>query len=327
MSFSKENMRRVNLEFSGKALRAQQDAQLREQELKAAIPALVPVDEALWTTGLRILDAFRRLRGEELEAEMQRLREENRELQAARKALLEENGYPADYAAVRYECPICSDSGQDGLKMCACKRRRLIMLGYESTGVAHLMETQTFDTFRPDLQPDPRVRETLTKYLKFLRSYAENFDASSRNLLFLGATGLGKTHLSTAIAKVLVEKGCDVVYETAANLFGDFEYERFSRPYSDGGGEGSRTQKYFDCDYLIIDDLGTETSNQFTVSCLYNLLNTRINRGARFLVSTNLGQEELRTRYTDRIYSRLIGECAPLSFRGEDIRRKKLAGT
>ena len=148
--------------------------------------------------------------------------------------------------------------------------------------------------------------------------------AKTYNPLFLyGGSGLGKTHLSTSIAKVLIERGFDVVYDSAQNIISDFEYERFGRGYGDMSD--SRTDKYFDCDMLIIDDLGTEMANQFTVSCLYNIINTRINHSKSMIISTNLAQNEIRERYTDRITSRLFGDFMVMKFTGKDIRLQKLS--
>ncbi|MBQ2766264.1 MAG: ATP-binding protein, partial [Clostridia bacterium] len=150
-----------------------------------------------------------------------------------------------------------------------------------------------------------------------------SFDGvNGENVFFCGTTGLGKTHLSTAIAKTLIERGFDVVYDTAQNILSDFEYERFGRSYGDDSE--SRTDKYFDCDLLIIDDLGTEMTNQFTVSCLYNIINTRINHSKSMLISTNLTQNEIRERYSDRITSRLFGDFMVMRFVGKDIRLQKL---
>jgi hypothetical protein len=56
-----------------------------------------------------------------------------------------------------------------------------------------------------------------------------------------------------------------------------------------------------------MDDLGTEFVTPFTVSCLYNLINTRQNRGLSTIVSTNLSNAELQKKYEDRIYSRIMG--------------------
>ena len=140
--------------------------------------------------------------------------------------------------------------------------------------------------------------------------------------MFYGTTGLGKTHLSTAIAKEVIDRGFDVVYTTAQDMFEAFEGVKFSRNYS--SSQDNQTDKFFECDLLIIDDLGTEFSNQFTVSCLYNLINTRINSEKPMIINTNLNQNDLRERYADRITSRLFGEFSVMCFFGKDIRLKKL---
>ena len=201
-------------------------------------------------------------------------------------------------------------------------KEKLILAGYESSGIGHLIHTQSFDTFRTDMQTNPAIREDYQTLLTIGKEYCEGFDGKgAKNLLFLGGTGLGKTHLSTAIAKTVIENGFDVVYDTVSNILADFEEERFSRSYRSEEGE-SLTEKYLTCDLLIIDDLGTELTNQFTVSILYNLLNTRINRGLSTIISTNLPHEDIRKRYTDRIASRLFGNYRPLLFRGDDVRQK-----
>jgi len=164
--------------------------------------------------------------------------------------------------------------------------------------------------------------------LAICRSYAEEFttDADTvcgdkKNLLLYGLTGLGKTHLSAAIAARLIRRGYDVVYETAINLFGTFERERFMRDDRNGRRESER---YFDCDVLIIDDLGTELSNQFTATVLFNVINTRLCRGSATIINTNLSQKEIRERYDGRTSSRIFGEFRPLPFVGTDYRLLKL---
>ena len=123
----------------------------------------------------------------------------------------------------------------------------------------------------------------------------------------------------------MIERGFDVVYDTAQNVLADFEYERFGRHGEPEAGEPPRTSKYFECELLIIDDLGTEVANQFTVSCLYNIINTRVNKHLPTIINTNLGREDLRRRYADRITSRLFGEFRPLLFTGTDVRTLKLS--
>jgi DNA replication protein DnaC len=104
-------------------------------------------------------------------------------------------------------------------------------------------------------------------------------------------------------------------------MFADFEKVRFGQSTEEAAEDPRR---YSSCDLLIIDDLGTEVTNQFTNSCLYTVLNNRINLGRPTVISTNLSGKDLQSRYAERITSRLSGEFTPLRFVGADIRRQKL---
>lgn len=328
MSYNKENYIRLKKQFEERSAAAEQAAETRRAELHAAIPELKGMDDALSEIGLRMFRLAMELSGEELEEAIKKLECETEQLAADRAALIEAHGYPSDYDKIKYECRTCMDTGFVGTKMCSCFRRALVLAGYESSGIAGLIRTQTFETFDPACQrADPKSYELMKLNLSFCKNYAETFDpATSCNLLLIGATGLGKTHLSTAIAKVVIDRGFDVVYDTAQNVLADFEYERFGRGYGIGDeSEPPRTAKYFECELLIVDDLGTELSNQFTVSCLYNIINTRVNKHLPTIINTNLGRDELRRRYADRITSRLFGEFRPLLFTGTDVRTLKLS--
>ena len=90
----------------------------------------------------------------------------------------------------------------------------------------------------------------------------------------MGGTGLGKTHLSLAIANVAINKGYSVIYGTAQNILGDLQNENFGRL----DNLKYRENEILDVDLLILDDLGTEFKNAYTVSLLYNIINTRNRR-------------------------------------------------
>ena len=186
------------------------------------------------------------------------------------------------------------------------------------------MEEQSFDNFSLDYyKTSPEAYKQMSRILLITKGFADNFiPQKSGNMVFFGGTGLGKTHLSSAIARTVIGKGCDVFYSTAVGCLGDFEYQRFGN--STGGDESGDTSRYFECDLLIIDDMGTEVNNQFTTSVLYNIINTRLSRRLSTIISTNLTQEEFRRRYWDRITSRVLGEYTVLPFVGVDIRAQKL---
>ncbi len=322
MGFNKENYKRIREEYSQKWAKAEREADLRRAELEAELPELRQIDLAIADVGIRGVYATIG-GGENAEKTIKMLESESLSLQEARAAILREHGYPEDYTAVRYECTECSDTGYKDGKMCKCMRRALIMAGYSTSGVAHLMQTQTFETFSLDYyKDDPENFRRMKLNFETAKRFANELGAEkTQNLVFFGGTGLGKTHLSTSIAKVAIERGFDVLYVSAMDMLSDFEQDRFRSGYSSAQADIAR---YFECDLLIIDDLGTEVSNQFTVSTVYNVINTRLSKNISTVISTNLTPAELRSRYWDRIASRIFGEYTPLVFEGVDVRMQKL---
>ncbi|MBE6569079.1 MAG: hypothetical protein E7658_02530 [Ruminococcaceae bacterium] len=322
MAYSRENIQKV------KALLAKRRADnvalqmQHSREAAAKIPGFEALESELSMTGSKIMSAA--MSHTLTDEKLAEIRERNEQLRAEKGALLQKYGYPADYADLKYTCEACSDTGYNGINMCSCMRRELVLAGFESSGLYALIKKQTFETFSLDFyKNNDKIR--MEHNLAQLRRFAENFDGKSgESWLLTGATGLGKTHMSTAAAKCIIERGFDVLYDNAQEIFAVFEEERFSGGTGLQHEKGRTVEQILECDLLIMDDLGTEFTNQFTLSCLYNIINTRITKGKSTIINTNLTQSELRSRYTDRVASRLFGEYKPLLFTGMDIRAQKL---
>lgn len=323
MGYNKKSYIETRDLFKKREEAAKNEAFMRKAEIHSLIPEIRDIDNQLASTGAEV--AIEIAKGsQDIEARINALRDKNIALQEKKAQLLAAHGYPEDYTKVKYQCPECEDTGFVGTRMCECFKQELIKNSIRNSGIAALVDKQSLENF--DLKyyaKDPKNLMLMKSNLDRIRDYIDTFAEDSNSLLFIGATGLGKTHLSTAIAKAVIEKGYDVVYDTAPNVFGDFEYERFGRGYNTDSEE-KKTDKYFNCDLLIVDDLGTEMTNNFTLSCLYNLINTRINSGKPMIFNTNLTPSELESRYEKRISSRLMGEFAPSIFKGTDIRQQKL---
>ncbi len=317
MGYRREDYIKVNELLAERRQRAEADADSRRDEIYRKLPEIRLIDRELAMTAAKIIDLI----GEGPDAVklgMAKIEAENLKLQARRAEILLSAGYPENYTEPRYTCEKCRDTGFVGSEECICRRRALILAGYESSGIGALLGKQTFETFSLAYNSG---NASISRAYERMKSYAENFTGEGDgNLLLVGATGLGKTHLSTAVAGVVIERGFDVKYETAQNIMSDFERWQFHRRT----GDDDPTERYFECDLLIIDDLGCELTNDFTVSCLYNLINTRINRGRGMIISTNLSAADLRRRYEGRITSRLFGEFTALLFEGRDVRAEKL---
>lgn len=320
MGYNRENYKRIKEEYDGKYLRAAEAAELRRAEVAAVVDGVAEIDKQLSLTGFKIFDAT--LRGDK--AAIEAINAENKELNKKKAALLVAAGYPADYTEIKYECDICGDTGVVDNKICICMKKKLIEAGFESSGMSDLIKRQSFDNFSLDYYKQSRETfSRMSSIFAIAKKYATDFDvATSGNIAMFGSTGLGKTHLSSAMASVIIEKGNDVYYAGANSMFADFEQKRFGNS-ADPDAEGD-IEKYFSCDLLIIDDLGSEVTNQFTTSCLYNVINSRLNKRKPTIISTNLTQDEFRKRYWDRIASRVFGEYTVLPFCGVDIRAQKL---
>jgi DNA replication protein DnaC len=255
---------------------------------------------------------------------MNQIREENLSLQQEREALISQHFEPGflDDSPI---CTHCGGSGYVGSTMCACMQELCRQEQRKELTLLHV-GNETFQNFRLDVYPDRwdsdmnvNVRTFMKKNYQNCWNYANNFNMHAGNLLFSGNTGLGKTFLSACIARTVSDKGYSVVYESAGHLLSQMEQAKF------GGDEEAKTyvQRYQACDLLIIDDLGTEMSGQFTTSALYTLLNDRLLAGKPMIISTNLNTEEFARRYSPQIASRLRGSFTRVFFLGDDIRVKR----
>ena len=317
MGYNRDALIKIKAEYLEKYQKARRSADMRAEEVYVKIPRVREIDSLLSRTALEIMAVVSNGK-ESAEEALARVRQRNAVLMEERARLLVEAGYPEDYTDVHYDCEKCGDSGYVDGKTCECMKRELIMAGYETSGLGRLIATQSFDNFSLDYYKSGGANyDNMKFYYSSLRNFANSFsDDTYKNFLLIGGTGLGKTHLSTSVAKTVIEKGFDVLYVSAIDMFADFEQKQF------GNGEDN-TRRYFDCDLLIIDDLGTELTNQFTVSCLYNVINSRINTARSTFINTNLSKKEIETKYAERITSRLFGEYYPLVFTGTDIRKQK----
>lgn len=323
MGYNKDNFRRIREEYQNRYLEIYAEADRRATVVHAKSPELAALDRKLSDTWSKIAMATLG-QGEAAAAQLAKVRKENETLQARRAVLLRELGYPTDYTAPRYECDKCHDTGYVGDVMCECMRKKLVLAGYETSGLGRLMQTQRFETFDLSYYAEGTERETMRAILNAMKEYAETFaPKTSDNLLLYGGTGLGKTHLSTAAARCIIDRGYDVLYTGAIALYSAFERQRFGQGMTEGGTFA--TDRYLTCDLLIIDDLGTEPSGPSANTYLYMVVNERINRHLPTIVSTNLSGKELTSRYTDRMTSRLFGEYRVMRFCGTDVRRQKLS--
>ncbi|MDR3551863.1 MAG: ATP-binding protein [Clostridia bacterium] len=326
MAYGKEVYAAALAKLNANRRRAEENNTRLKASLYEKLPRLRQIEEELAETGI---GAARLALSSSQDTGMlfERLRCQNLALQAERAELLTVNGLAQDILETKYGCRVCRDTGYHDGRLCDCFRALLREEAYRCANSGSPLPLTTFESFDLSYYPTEKLnhygfspRTQMRDVLNFCRQYAADITKSRESLLLIGPTGLGKTHLALAIAGSAIAQGRGVVYDTAQNIFTRFEDEYFGRR------EKSYTFSVLDCDLLVMDDLGSEFTSPFSVTVLYNIINTRTLSRRPMIVSTNLTPEELTPRYNDRIVSRLIGEFHMLMFFGTDIRQMKLKG-
>ena len=162
-------------------------------------------------------------------------------------------------------------------------------------------------------------RSQMKDVLEYCKNYADTFSLSSDNVLMYGKVGLGKTFLCSCIALTLAEKGYSVVFQSAYNIFEIISKNKFNykKDYSED------VQRLYDCDLLIMDDLGTEFLTEYTHTALFDIIERRLVAKKPTIINFNLSPKDVEARYSDRIMSRLL-TFTHLLFLGNDIRAASL---
>ena len=324
MAFDKEILRQINNRFTARRLENEAQADSRREYIYDRIPRIKEIDRELRLTPIEIVRAAFSNR-EDAAPLLEKAKEKNLELQAERAELLAANGFNRDYTDVHCECKKCEDKGYiNPGEPCEC-----LLSEYKKEMVEKLRDTfgfqvRSFDSFKIDYHSKeatgnfPSPYDVMKLNLSLCKTYAEKFSRDSENLFITGGTGLGKTHLASAIALEVASKGYSVSYGTAFEILGAFEDKKFSRESDD-----TKTEEYKNAELLIIDDLGAEMITQFSIAALYNLMVTREAAGKSTIIISTYSVKDIGVKYTPQIASRIGGEYATISLMGEDIRDAK----
>ena len=249
------------------------------------------------------------------------------DLRAQKAAILKSLGYPEDYLQPIYTCPDCKDTGYINGEHCHCFKQQAIDMIYTQSNIKEILLKENFSNFSFDYYSNSQVNpatglsslETAKIAYQTCQNFIRTFDHAFANLYFYGDIGTGKTFLSNCIAKELLDTGHSVIYFTAFQLFDILSKGIFDK---DNNAMAAH-RNIFDCDLLIIDDLGTELSNSFTTSQLFLCLNERILRKKSTIISTNLNMGQIADIYSERVLSRISSCYTIIKMFGDDIRMKK----
>ena len=295
---------------------------LRIKEIEKKYPQILEIDKAIQKLSLNLsLSILRGLNEDEINS----CKEEIKLLRNQRNNMLKSKQLPENYLTRWYRCPKCEDTGVYNHKKCSCYKEKLIALYYEKSDIKDLLKKNNFDNFDLSLfsnkksmdnkYSDKANMENIVEYIT--EDYLPNFSKSDTNLLFYGNSGTGKTFMSCCIAKALLDVGFLIVYKTSDELIRALKDIKFNNNYE-------LEDLLVNCDLLIIDDLGAEQITDFGTTELYNLINKKILKNKKMLISTNLNLIGLVKMYSERISSRLTGNFKMLKFHSEDDIRVKV---
>lgn len=291
----------------------------RREEIKNKYPEILELDTTIQKLCLNLSMAA--LRGITDQNELNNIKEEITDLRAKKYEMLVSHGYNPDYLNLHYNCPKCKDTGFIGIDKCSCFKSKLIKLYYKDSDLEEAVKTNNFKNFNINLYSNHKLnderytpRKNIEDILEYITGeYLPNFKNSNTNLLFYGNSGTGKTFLSWCIAKELLDKGFLVVYKTSDDLLRALKDIKFNN-------DTDLENLLINCDLLIIDDLGSEQITDFSSTELFTLINKKILKNKKMLISTNLSLPLISKRYSERISSRIIGEFKLFKFFTEDIR-------
>ncbi|MCM1058005.1 MAG: ATP-binding protein [Firmicutes bacterium] len=290
----------------------------RREQVWQAVPEYRTLEESVSSLSV---SAARSMLDGETDAR-NRLHKALAEIKQRQRQLLTAAGFPDDYLDPIYDCPLCRDTGyitsEHGRKQkCSCFRQREISVLYSQSHIREMVAKDNFSTLSTEYYQGEDLKH-FESAVDLCREFIKNFRKDYRNILFYGTVGTGKSFLSGCIAKELMDTGCSVIYFSAASLFDLFA--RYSFDHKEKAAFQDFCEDIYSCDLLIVDDLGTEITNAFTASQLFSCLNERFLRKRPTIISTNLSLEEIRDRYSDRIFSRITSSFALCKLTGQDIR-------
>lgn len=321
MNMSESLYDSIMREYDDQRLENMRKLNLRIREVYDRFPEIREIDEQISTLAETYADSFTLTKGMTFEEYRKKLSD----LRMEKEALLKCYHIAPDTLTMQYHCPDCQDTGYIGSEKCHCLKQRLIDEMYQQSNLREILKTENFSTLSYRYYDEENM-EKMKLAIDACKSFAKNFDKTFENILLCGTVGIGKTFLSNCIAKEILDQGHSVLYLSAFQLFDLMAKNSFSGNTFKEESIAKQYPHIFESDLLIIDDLGTELANSFTVAGFFLVINERILHKKSTLISTNLSPEEILTTYTDRTASRIISNYTMLKLSGSDIRLKKKLG-
>jgi DNA replication protein DnaC len=253
------------------------------------------------------------------------------DLKKERASLLKKLKISEDFFNPDFDCKLCNDTGYlENSQMCSCLKQAILNFEYNKSNISSL-EYENFNNFNLNLFSDEidekkynskiSPRENIKDIKDAALNFIENFDdENTKNLIFSGGTGLGKTYLSNCIINELLKNGKTVMYQTAPIMLDDLISDMFQKNENQIG----ISKKILNADLLVIEDLDSQNLNSMKFTELYKIINARLlSTKTKTIISTNLDLKGLFQTYDERLASRFVGYYDIYRFYGDDIRLKK----
>ncbi len=223
-------------------------------------------------------------------------------------------------------CPLCFGSGMEvvpdrGARRCRCREKERQLLLLTAARLPRRHEHCSFTNYHPAPCNVSQLR-AMTEAVKLVEEYA----STHRGLLLMGSVGTGKTHLSVAILRGLIEKGVpSLFYEFGALLK---EIQNSYNPVSQTSEQNVLAPVY-EAEVLVLDELGAVKPSDWVRDTMMQIISTRYNNRKLTIFTTNYtdacrhaGEETLEERIGVRLRSRLYEMCKTVMIEGDDYRRR-----
>jgi DNA replication protein DnaC len=237
-----------------------------------------------------------------------------------------ESGRTNLYAQQTEVCSFCFGTGMEvvagrGARRCRCRAADRRTKLFEAARIPRRYSECSLESYKP-------TKGNSSQFLAFNHAYrlVHEYPAIDRGLLFIGSVGVGKTHLSVAILRGLIERGVPCMFYEFGSLLK--EIQESYNPISQTS-ELKVLEPVFNVEVLVLDELGASKSTDWVRDTMMQIINTRYNDRKLTIFTTNYldrrgseRDETLEERIGVRLRSRLYEMCKTVYIEGADYRRK-----
>ena len=223
-------------------------------------------------------------------------------------------------------CSLCSGTGWEhvsdrGVRRCRCRDKDCRAKLLDAAKLPCRYSECTLSNYHPD-----KADATQLRAFSYAYRLVEEYPVVDRGLLLMGSVGVGKTHLSVAILRGLIEKGIACLFYDFGSLLKEIQksYNAVSQT-----SELEVLAPIYEAEVLVLDELGASKPTEWVCDTLRQVIGRRYNDRKLTIFTTNYtdgrtvsGTETLEERIGARLRSRLYEMCQTVIIEGVDYRRR-----